>query len=132
MCTKVLCCALLVLAAPCLPQRTSVVRDYPRYNNGGKPDLVMDPQRFVSQMEIVDRYFEPTDCAIAKGVVGGSGHRRLLRFDTVVMNRGDGDLVAGDRGDPNNPYADRSSSTPVTATITSGISPSTSSTRRTA
>ena len=86
-------------------QRTNVAREFPVYDNGGKPDMVMDPQRFVAQMEIVDRSFEPTDCAIAEGVVGGSGYRRLLRFDTVVMNRGGGDLVVGDRSDPNNPYA---------------------------
>ena len=86
-------------------QRTNVSRDFPLYDNGGKPDMVMDPQRFVAQMEIVDRSFEPTDCAIAEGVVGGSGYRRLLRFDTVLMNRGGGDLVVGDRSDPNNPYA---------------------------
>jgi len=96
-----------LLLAPAIgtAQRTSVARDFPVYDNGGKPDMVMDPQRFVAQMEIVDRRFEPTDCAIAEGVVGGSGYRRLLRFDTVVMNRGDGDLVVGDRSDPNNPYA---------------------------
>jgi hypothetical protein len=57
-------------------------------------------------MEIVDRYFAPDDCAIAEEVVGGTGYRRLLRFDTVLMNRGDGDLVVGDREDPNNPYAE--------------------------
>jgi len=86
-------------------QRTNVAREFPLYDNGGKPDMVMDPQRFVAQMEIVDRSFEPTDCAIAEGVVGGSGYRRLLRFDTVLMNRGGGDLVVGDRSDPNNLYA---------------------------
>ncbi|MEQ1898512.1 MAG: lysyl oxidase family protein [Vicinamibacterales bacterium] len=74
--------------------------------NGGKPDLTLDPQRFVAQMEIVDRYFAPGDCAIAEGVVGDSGYRRLLRFDTVVLNRGDGDLIVGDRSDPGNPYAE--------------------------
>ena len=104
--SKLFCCALLVLPAVCVAQRTSVARDFPIYDNGGKPDLAMDPQRFVAQMEIVDRYFAPGDCALAEGVVGGSGYRRLLRFDTVVMNRGDGDLVVGDRTDPNNPYAD--------------------------
>src|SRR5262245_2865147 len=88
-----------------LAQRTNVSRDYPIYDNAGKPDLALDPQRFVSQMEIVDRVFAPGDCAIAEEVVGGSGVRRLLRFDTVLMNRGDGDLVVGDRSDPNNPYA---------------------------
>jgi hypothetical protein len=86
-------------------QRTNVARDYPIYPNNGKPDLVMDPQRFVAQMEIVDRYFAPGDCAIQEEVVGGSGYRRLLRFDTVVMNRGDGDAIIGNRADPNNPYS---------------------------
>ena len=97
--------ATLLWPSGTLAQRTSVARDFPIYDNGGKPDIVMDPQRFTAQMEIVDRYFEPTDCAIAEGAVGGSGYRRLLRFDTVLMNRGDGDLVVGDRSDPTNPYA---------------------------
>jgi hypothetical protein len=87
-------------------QRSGVSRDFPIYDNGGKPDIVLDPQRFKSQMEIVDRYFEETDCAIPEGAVGGTGYRRLLRFDTVLMNRGDGDLIVGDRSDPENPYAD--------------------------
>ena len=88
-----------------LGQRTSIVRDYPIYQNKNKPDLMMDPQRFVAQMEIVDRYFAPGDCAIEEQVVGGSGYRRLLRFDTVVMNRGEGDAFIGNRSDPNNPYS---------------------------
>ena len=99
--------ALLLLAADsAFAQRTGVVRDMPVYDNGGKPDLTVDPQRFTAQMEIVDRYFSPEDCAIPEGVVGNSGYRRLLRFDTVIMNRGDGDLLVGDRSDPDNPYAD--------------------------
>jgi len=97
--------AMILWPGESFAQRTSVARDFPIYDNGGKPDLAVDPQRFVSQMEIVDRYFAPDDCAIAEGVVGGTGYRRLLRFDTVLMNRGDGDLVVGDRSDPNNPYA---------------------------
>src|SRR5678810_224528 len=80
---------LLVLATPsALSQRTSVGRQFPVYENGGKPDLTVDPQRFTSQMEIVDRLFEEGTCAIEEGAVGGSG-----------------DLVVGDRSDPNNPYA---------------------------
>ena len=99
--------SLLILAAPSvLSQRTSVGRLFPVYNNGGLPDLTVDPQRFTSQMEIVDRFFEPGTCAIEEGAVGGTGYRRILRFDTVVMNSGDGDLVVGDRSDPNNPYAE--------------------------
>lgn len=102
----VLVLALLLAAAGTgVAQRTSVARAFPLYDNGGLPDLVMDPQRFVSQMAIVDRYFDDGDCAIAEGVVGGSGYRRLLRFDTVLMNRGGADLVIGNRSDPDNPYA---------------------------
>jgi len=97
--------ALLLASGEGRAQRTSVARDVPLYNNGGRPDLAVDPHRFASQMEIVDRLFKEGDCALAEGVVGGTGYRRLLRFDTVLMNRGDGDLVVGDRSDPDNPYA---------------------------
>lgn len=98
--------ALLIVLVPSVQsQRTSVSRMFPVYDNGGKPDLVLDPQRFVSQMEIVDRFFAEDDCALEEGAVGGTGYRRLLRFDAVVMNSGNGDLVVGDRSDPNNPYA---------------------------
>ena len=97
---------LVLIPSSAVSQRTSVSRQFPVYDNGGKPDLVVDPQRFVAQMEIVDRLFTEGSCAIEEGVVGGTGYRRLLRFDTVVMNSGDGDLVVGDRSDPNNQYAE--------------------------
>jgi hypothetical protein len=98
----------MLVSGQLFAQRTSVARDFPLYDNQGKPDLVMDPQRFTAQMEIVDRYFDPVDdeCAFAEGAIGGSGYRRLLRFDTVIMNRGGADLVVGDRSDPDNPYAE--------------------------
>lgn len=96
----------LLVGSKAFAQRTSVSGDFPVYANGGKPDLTVDPKRFVSQMEIVDRFFDPLSCAFIEGAVGGSGYRRILRFDTVVMNAGDGDLVVGDRSDPNNPYHD--------------------------
>ena len=51
-------------------------------------------------MEIVDRLFQDGTCAVLEGAVNGIGYRRILRFDTVVMNGGDGDLVVGDRSDP--------------------------------
>ena len=79
LCVSMAFAALLLVPAIGTAQRTSVARDYPIYNNGGKPDIVMDPQRFTSQMEIVDRYFAPTECAIAEGVVGGAGYRRVAR-----------------------------------------------------
>ncbi len=43
-------------------------------------------------------------CELVEGSVGGTGYRRLLRFDTVLMNGGDGDLVVGSPTDPSNPY----------------------------
>ena len=101
------CAALLavfILMAPAWAQRTDVSRDFPVYNNNNKPDLTVDPKRFVSQMEIVDRYFDPSDCALLEGSVGGSGYRRLLRFDTVLINSGNGDLKIGSPTDANNPY----------------------------
>src|SRR5437899_8069433 len=84
--------------------RTDVSRDFPVYSNQHKPDLTVDPKRFVSQMEIVDRLFDSSSCEIAEGSVGGTGYRRLLRFDTVLINGGDGDLVVGSPTNPNNPY----------------------------
>src|SRR5215218_5367980 len=89
----VLVALLVVVPSSVISQRTSVSRLFPVYDNGGKPDLVVDPQRFVAQMEIVDRLFDENSCAIQEGVVGGTGYRRILRFDTVVMNSGDADLV---------------------------------------
>src|SRR5437879_10026796 len=84
--------------------RTDVSRDFPVYNNGGNPDLTPDPKRFVSQMEIVDRLFDASSCELVEGSIGGAGYRRLLRFDTVLINSGDGDLVVGSPTDPANPY----------------------------
>jgi hypothetical protein len=95
---------LLFDCAMALGQRTSVSRDFPIYNNQGNPDLTPDPKRFVSQMEIVDRLFQAGDCELQEGSVGGTGYRRLLRFDTVLINSGDGNLIVGSPTDPNNPY----------------------------
>jgi hypothetical protein len=101
--------ALLVFAlvpSSVLSQRASVWKQFPVYDNGGKPDLVVDPQRFVAHMEIVDRLFAEGSSAIEEGAVGGAGYRRILRFDTVVMNSGNGDLVVGDRSDPIRGFSD--------------------------
>src|SRR5438034_7816554 len=60
--------------------RTDVSRDFPVYNNHGQPDLTVDPKRFVSQMQIMDRFFDASSCELVEGSVGGTGYRRLLRF----------------------------------------------------
>src|SRR3990170_8265370 len=95
------CLAALALAVLTSASARDPVRDFPVYDNGGKPDLTVDPKRFVTQMAIIDRLFEPGSCAIEEGSVGGAGYRRILRFETVLMNGGNGDLVVGDRSDPN-------------------------------
>src|SRR5262249_31788473 len=97
----------LLLLAPSLAsaQRSSVSGDFPIYSNGGLPGLTVDPKRFTSQMEIVDRLFQPGSCELQEGSVGGPGYRRLLRFETAILNAGDGDLRVGSPTDPNNPYA---------------------------
>jgi len=102
----ILVLGLALIPTSVLSQRKIVSRQFPVYENGGKPDLVVDPQRFVSKMEIVDRLFTEGSCAIEEGTAGGTGYRRILRFDTVVMNSGDGDFVVGDRSDPNNSHAE--------------------------
>jgi hypothetical protein len=84
--------------------RTDVSRNFPIYHNHGQPDLTIDPKRFTSQMEIVDRFFDSSSCEIFEGSVGGTGYRRLLRFDIVIINGGGGDLVVGSPTDPSNPY----------------------------
>src|SRR5882672_4587920 len=83
---------LLLVVGVAWAQRTDVSRLFPIYNNEGKPDLTVDPKRFISQMEIVDRFFDSSSCELIEGSIGGTGYRRLLRFDTVLINGGDGDL----------------------------------------
>ena len=97
---------LFLVAIPFVAEavRTDVSREFPVYHNHGQPDLTLDPKRFVSQMEIVDRFFDSSSCELVEGSIGGVGYRRLLRFDTVLINGGGGDLVVGSPTDPNNPY----------------------------
>jgi hypothetical protein len=80
--------ALLVAASGTAEPRDSISRLFPIYNNGGKPDLTVDPQRFTAQMGIVDRVFAAGSCEIAEQTVGAAGIRRILRFDVVLINGG--------------------------------------------
>src|SRR5438477_10479130 len=99
---SILLLCLIPLAAKAV--RTDVSRDFPVYHNQGLPDLTIDPKRFVSQMELVDRFFDSSSCELIEGSVGGTGYRRLLRFDTVIVNGGGGDRVVGLPTDSNNQY----------------------------
>ncbi|MGR8978469.1 MAG: lysyl oxidase family protein [Gammaproteobacteria bacterium] len=78
------------------------------YENNDKPDLTVDPIRLQSQLHVIDRFFDENDpidqCIFEEGAINGFGWRRLMVFDVVIVNAGDGDLVIGDRSDPDNPY----------------------------
>lgn len=79
------------------------------YDNNNLPDLTLDPIRLQSQLHVIDRYFDPDNpadrCVYEEGSIKGFGYRRLMVFDAVIVNAGDGDLVIGDRSDPTNEYA---------------------------
>lgn len=84
---------------------TLTATDFPAYDNAGRPDLTVDVRRLADRISITERYFSPEGCALQEEAVGGAGKRRLLQFDTVIFNAGDGDLVVGDRSVPDNAYA---------------------------
>lgn len=104
---RIFLCLLPLLLAACqtVADRASVASQFPIYQNGGKPDLTVDSVRLASQVEIVDRNFAADECALQEGAVGSPGNRRILLFDTTILNAGDGDLVVGNRADPDNLYA---------------------------
>lgn len=68
------------------------------------PDLVVDEAELVDHFTDLRNFQaddpatpeDETDCAVREGLVGGTGIRRLLRFPTVIVNRGDGPLHLGD------------------------------------
>jgi hypothetical protein len=59
------------------------------------PDLTIDAQRLQSSVIIRTKVFKPGDCAVFEGCVGGSGKRKLMRFDVATPNIGAGDLFLG-------------------------------------
>lgn len=103
---RLVCYFTLAALAGCqsVADRSMTAGEFPVYRNAGKPDLTIDTRRFAGKMNIVERRFGPEDCAVQEGGVGATGDRRLLRFDTVVLNAGDGDLVVGDRAAADNAY----------------------------
>jgi hypothetical protein len=61
----------------------------------GTPDLRLIPEEMVDTLDLVNEAFDGGACAVVEQCVGGPGLRRLLKFDTVTMNGGTGDLVLG-------------------------------------
>ena len=93
-----------LLTVPTLASAGKGSSPFPVYDNGGLPDLAIDSALLVSSLDTVTRTFSAGACELDEGTIGGLGDRRLLRFDTAIVNGGDGDLVVGDPSDPANPY----------------------------
>lgn len=68
-------------------------------------DLQVDRAPIEATLQLSDEEFAADDCAVIEGAVAEPGMRRLLRFDTIVVNRGNEDLVVGDPADPELPFA---------------------------
>lgn len=79
--------ALVVLDAPDIDAPV----DAPLY----LPDLQFVASEMVDTLVVTEDQILPDDCEVMEGCVGGTGDRRLLRFDTVTANRGTRDLVVG-------------------------------------
>ncbi len=72
-------------AAPSVPIATQV----------GLPDLIINQARITSSWQVVNGNFKSSSCAFVEGCVGGTGKRRLLRFDVATPNIGTGHLTIG-------------------------------------
>jgi hypothetical protein len=67
-------------------------------------DLQVDRRPLEATLQFSEEDFAADDCAVIEGAVAVPGRRRLLRFDTIVVNRGSVDLVVGDPAAPEPPF----------------------------
>ncbi len=61
----------------------------------GRPDLQVMGAFMEHSLLVTEDSFGAADCEVAEACVGRTGLRRLLRFDAVIGNTGEGDLVLG-------------------------------------
>ena len=59
------------------------------------PDLTIDGARLQSSVDFVTKNFKANDCALVEGCVGGTGKRKLMRFDVATPNIGTADMYLG-------------------------------------
>jgi hypothetical protein len=71
------------------------------------PDLFVDRQTLMEDLQAEEVNFAPDDCAIVEGCVDAPGKRRVLRFSTMTPNTGTQDLYLGppDTSNPNFVYS---------------------------
>ena len=59
------------------------------------PDLIINRSRLVSSVELQQRTFSASDCAVVEQCIKASGTRRLLLFEVAFVNIGKADLKIG-------------------------------------
>lgn len=69
----------------------------------GSVDFLIDAQVLADRVLLVDRTFAPDDCAVVEGLIAAAGTRRLVLFDTKIINMGELDLHIGDPSAPEPP-----------------------------
>lgn len=60
-----------------------------------KPDLVIGKSVLRKSLALKYRKATRKSCTVKEACVGGTGRRRLLEFDTQVLNQGEGDVTVG-------------------------------------
>lgn len=63
--------------------------------SAGLPNLFVDAEQLARSLVRRAQHIKSGSCVIEEGCVAGPGKRSLLRFDTVIGNDGDADLVLG-------------------------------------
>ena len=59
------------------------------------PNVFLDPERTTDTLAFVERTFEADACGIVDGCLGGPGTRRLMEYETRIVNDGAGPLHLG-------------------------------------
>jgi hypothetical protein len=90
-------CTPACAATECCSPRDGRFSCLPRHADGSCPaaDIFIDPDQIEGRTSIEWQEFRDDSCEIAEACVGGTGMRRLLRFDTWTPNIGEADLFLG-------------------------------------
>ncbi len=71
----------------------------PRISDIEGVDLQVNQDTLARSIEFDETEFDPSSCAVQEGCLGGPGKRKLLRFDSEIMNLGGSDLRLGNPGE---------------------------------
>src|SRR5690606_32985803 len=62
----------------------------------GLPDFQVDASATQRSVRIAEEELDSRSCAVAENCVTGTGRRKLLKFDAIILNTGTADFVLGD------------------------------------